>query len=197
MSIHAGRHSARERGFSLVELLVAMALVSSLATGVTQLFVLVSRSTRDARSQTTATILAAQKMEQLRALTWGDAQGLGPSLTDDTTDLGSDPPTSGGRGLLPAPAGSLSRSTAGYVDYLDGFGGWVGGGAAAPTTAVFIRRWSITSIDENTLIFQVLVTTVEHERRRTRASSGPLRLADDGWLVSVKTRKAGVAPDGS
>jgi prepilin-type N-terminal cleavage/methylation domain-containing protein len=180
-----------EHGFSLVEVLVAMLLIATTAAGVGELCAIAAASTRAARNHTWATWLAGDKVEQLRALTWAFAAN-GLPVSDTTTDLSMQPATSSGSGLSPSPAGSLARSVSGYVDYLDGSGLWVGAGLTLPSRAVYVRRWSIEPLPANpadTLILQVLVTTVSRDRARQMAPAGQfLRLPDDALVVSVRTR---------
>ena len=59
------------RGFSLIEVVVAMGLLTVVSLGVAQLFAASTRVNIIARSQTSTTMLAEQKMEQIRSLTWG------------------------------------------------------------------------------------------------------------------------------
>src|SRR5207249_603642 len=130
-----------------------------------QLFVVSSEATRGARTQTWVSILADDKMEQLRALAWAYAADGSP-VTDTTTDLSADPPTSGGSGLTASPADSLDRNVAGCVDYVDAAGRWVGNASAPPPQAVYVRRWGIeplSSSPTDTLLLRVLVTTVARE----------------------------------
>ena len=77
------------------------------------------RMNQDAHATTVATMLASQKMEQLRALAWTwDALGLPISeLTTDTTVV--PPSSSGGTGLSASPPGTLGTNTPGYCDFLD------------------------------------------------------------------------------
>src|SRR5207244_9821267 len=91
---------------------------------------------------TFASLLAAQKMEQLRSLTWSVDAG-GDPVTDTTTDVAGVAETSGGRGLQSSPAGALDHNVAGYCDFLARNGAPLGGGPTPPAAAVFIRRWSI------------------------------------------------------
>jgi hypothetical protein len=139
-------------------------------------------------------VLAAQKMEQLRALTWGfDDAGTGLPVSDLTTDLSQEPPTATGGGLNPSPPATLSSNIAGYVDYLDERGQCVGAGGQTVAAAVYIRRWSVdplTTNPNNKLVFQVLVTTVKQEASAGAAVGPRRRLVDDALIVSVKTRKA-------
>jgi len=183
------------RGFSLVEVLVAMGLLTVVSLGVAQLFAVSARANHVAKGQTSATALAEQKLEQLRSLTWGfDAKEQGLPVSDTTTSLASDPPTSTGSGLNPSPGNSLQSNQTGYVDFLDGHGGHVGTGAVIPPTAVYVRRWSVQPLPtnpNNTLILQVLVSPVSNERIRLQGGANSLdRLPGDALLVSVKTRKA-------
>ena len=183
------------KGFSLVEVIISMGLLTTVSLGVAQLFAASTNANRVARSTTSATALAEQKMEQLRSLTWGfDLQGQGLPLTDTTTDLSLYPHRASGRGLNPSPTDSLVRNTEGYVDYLDATGAWVGTGADIPRGAVYVRRWSISPLPtnpNNTLVLQVLVSPVSNEvSRATEANGGRTRMSGDALLVSVKTRKA-------
>lgn len=185
---------SRDDGFTLVEVLVAIILLAIMALGVAQMFVLAVRTNQAARHQTSTTILAAQKMEQLRGLTWGyDEDGLGLPASDTSTDLSANPPTAGGPGLDPSPTDSLAWNAPGYVDYLDARGNWVGNGGTPPPAAVYIRRWSIEPLPtnpNNTLILQVLVTTVLREQQVGNAYAARKRHADDALIATVKTRKA-------
>jgi prepilin-type N-terminal cleavage/methylation domain-containing protein len=184
--------STRDAGFTIVEVLIAMMLLTMTALGVAQMFGLAIRATQAGRYQTSTAILASQKLEQLRALTWGfDSQGAGLPVSDTTTNLAVEPAANGGGGLNPSPSNSLSQNVPGYVDFLDARGQWVGTGTVPPVTALFIRRWNVSPLPvnpNNTLILQVLVTTVHRERQ---APVGPRRrMADEALVATVKTRKA-------
>jgi prepilin-type N-terminal cleavage/methylation domain-containing protein len=169
-----------ERGFTLVEVLVAMLVLAAAAASTAVLFAATTASTRHARNQTWSAMLAMDKMEQLRALAWRYGANGAP-VSDMTTDLSVDPPSSGGPGLATAGADVLERNATGYVDYLDGAGRWVGTGITAPPTATYLRRWSVEPLSPSlpdTLLLQVLVTTV-------------VPAADRVLLVTVRTRKVG------
>jgi prepilin-type N-terminal cleavage/methylation domain-containing protein len=182
------------RGFSLIEVMIAMGLLTTVSLGVAQVFAMSTRVNLVARGQTSATALAEQKLEQLRGLTWGfDLEGLGLPLTDTTTNLAVAPPTSTGFGLNPSPTDSLEQNTAGYVDYLDLNGTWVGTGATPPGNATYIRRWSIQPLPtnpNNTIVLQVMVTPVASEATRVVTADPRKRALTDALLVTVKTRKA-------
>lgn len=188
------RFNSNNRGFSLVEVLVSMGLLTAVSLGVAQLFALSTRANVVAKGLTSTTAMAEQKLEQLRGLTWGfDLTGQGLPVSDTTTNLTVSPPAHDGSGLNPSPIDSLEQNTAGFVDFLDGGGNWVGTGSTAPASAVYIRRWSIQPLPtnpNNTLVIQVLVTPVTNEQARVQSQFTRTRMAGDALLISVKTRKA-------
>ena len=181
-------------GFTLVEVLVALGLFIVIATGVAQLTAAATRAMRSARDHTMTVMLAAAKMDQLHALEWTYEPSLpGNPLVgraDSTTDLTAPNLESGGIGLGPSPAGSLTANVASFVDYLDDRGRWVGSGTSPPPEAVFIRRWAVrplTVAPERALLIQVLVVAVREER--SRVSPWSARSGGDALLTSVRTRK--------
>ena len=170
------------KGFSLVEVLIAMALIATTAVGLADLFLLSSRVAHESRVDSAATATAQSKMAQLRGLTWAyDAAGAGTAVADTTTDLSVDPPGAGGAGLSFSPAGSLTSSVGGYVDYVNGDGRYAGRGTAPPPAAVYLRRWSIQPLPgdaAHSLVLQVMATRVTRPRAR------------EVHLVSILTRTA-------
>ena len=186
-------HRSEETGFTLIEVLVALLVLSVAAAGIAVLFAMSIRDARAARDQTTAIVMAVERMEQLRALTWGIDAATGALLSDVTTELGRSPPDASGNGLGPSPPGSLDTNTPGYVDYLDGRGRWIGTGATPPAGATYIRRWHIEPLpaDPDTLVLRVLVTTVVRDASPLATGQRRARRADEALLVTVKTRKAG------
>ena len=182
----------REGGFSLVEVLVATGLLTASLVTLAQLFALSTRSNIASRSTTYAAVLAQQKMEELRALTWGfDLAGLPISDTSTNTAVSPEQPN-GGTGLSPSPATALNENTNGYVDYIDQFGAKLGtGGVTPPSGAIYTRRWSVQPLPtnpNNTLVLQVLVT---RNFNRGAADQGAVaRLPEEARLVTVKTRKS-------
>ena len=160
--------AAMNRGFSLIEVLLATTLTTVAAVGLAQLAGMSARVNHVARSSTLASTLASQKMEQLRALAWTlDAAGNPVSET----------------GLASSPPGALVQDTAGYCDYVDAAGRSLGG-PPAPIGAEFVRRWSVEPLALNeTLLVQVSVTRIG-ARAGNRRASGETRLAD------VRTRRA-------
>lgn len=190
----AKSNTSSSSGFSLVEVVISMGLLTAVSLGVAQLFAVSTLANRVARGQTSTTAMAEQKMEQIRSLTWGfDLEGLGLPLTDNTSNLAVYPHTAGGGGLNPSPADALEQNTAGFVDFLDPTGAWVGTGQTPPATAMYVRRWSIQPLPtnpNNTIVIQVLVSPLSNEQARTASQFTRTRMAGDALLVSVKTRKA-------
>lgn len=169
----------RDEGFTLVETIVATTILAGAIALLGQVVLAATRATTDAAALSYATVLAAQKMEQLRALTMNvDAGGV--PATDTSTDTAAVPEQAiGGTGLAASPSSSADVNTSGYVDFLDAAGASLGGGAQ-PARAAYVRRWSIRQLPASpdaTLVLQVVVARVDRR--------GTVR------LTAVKTRKAG------
>ena len=186
--------TARERGFSLIEVMISMGLLTIVSLSVAQLFAISTHSNLLSRGSTSTTALAEQRLEQLRALPWGFAtDGTGLPVSDTTTNLAVTPANATGSGLNPSPSDALDRNTTGLVDYLDANGVWLGTGTTPPAGTVYIRRWSITPLPtnpNNTLILQVFVSPLAIEITRGTSTAARERLPGEAWLVSVKTRRA-------
>ena len=167
-------------GFTFIEVLVATALLAGLVVGAGGLATVALWSAVQSRLQTVATHAAAERMEQLRGLSWGMGDANLPLPSGDlTTDLSVTPPAGGGPGLSTAP-GTLAANVAGYVDFLDRNGRWVASGVVAPPGTVFTRRWSVAQVPgrPNQLLLQVLVVRTHTGNR------------DVIHLSTVKARKA-------
>lgn len=184
---------ASDFGFTLAEVLMALALTVTLATGIATLFAVAVKTSTLARHETTMTMMAVQKMEQLRALTWGfDSAGAGGLYSDTTTDLSVEPHGSGGGGLQNSPPGSLDRDVAGYVDYLDSAGRWIAGGSTAPPAAAYVRRWQIRAAGiADTLIIDVIVTTAAHARALGAGGVARRPVWPMAAVTAIKTRRPG------
>jgi type II secretory pathway pseudopilin PulG len=170
------------RGFSLLEALVASAILIVAVAGLVPLLILSTKANHDAHTSTFAVALAQQKLEQLRTLAWNvDAAGV--AVSDTTTDITTMPEQAGiGVGLSSSPAGALDRNTAGYVDFLDGSGAVLTDPRSVPA---FTRRWSIAPVASNpanTLLLEVRVVRGN--------SSGSRRLPGEARVATVRTRKA-------
>ena len=188
------RPCASEAGSTLVEVLIATVLMAGGVLAMSQLFLVSTAANYSARTDTFATVLAEQKLEQLRSLTWGfDLQGL--PVSDFATDTSVRPEAQdGGTGLQPSPPGALQENTPGYVDHVDARGEIVGNSATPPNGSLYTRRWSIEPLPtnpNNTLILQVVVTphVVSGNGQAGPAGNAP-RLNGDARMTTVKTRKA-------
>lgn len=176
-------------GYALVETLVAAGIVVGLAAGVAQVAVLTGAAVRTGGAQGRALFLAVQKMEQLQSLAWTFDAALQP-VSDESTSLALDPPAPGGRGLQ-ASGPLAGPPAAGYVDYLDRDGRWLGTGAQPPPGTGFVRRWSVTPLAPpagDPLLLQVAV--VATGVRGPDAALDP-RPNDPGvtWLATVRVRR--------
>jgi len=120
---------ARTEGFTLLETLIATAILVTALAGIAQLFGLAVRTTRESGSHSVALLAAQAKLETLRSLelAYGSA---GERLTDPALEA--------------SPSRSLLEDTADYVEALDATGAVV---AAEDGETAFIRRWAITPID--------------------------------------------------
>jgi len=175
--------AASTAGFSLVEVLIASSLFVVGIAAMANLTSLGARANAQARTATSAALLATQKVEQLRALAWTFDEA-GQPRTDLTANLSVDPPgPEGGVGLTPSPTDALARNLSGYCDFLDAAGRVLAGGDAPPGTA-YVRRWSITPVPENpdsTIVLQVIVVRY--------AASTAATPVDAARIVTLRTRK--------
>ena len=187
MASAASASSSREAGFSLVEVIFAIFLLTAVAVGVAQLFAVGTLANFRAKTQTSTTVLAAQKMEQLRGLTWAfDAEGL--PVSDVSSRLDTPVPTGGGPGLNPSPPTSLAENLPGYVDFLDLHGAYLG--TDTGPNAAYCRRWSVQpqpTNPNNTLILQVRVIPITQVAGADQTGQ---RALEESLLFSIKTRKA-------
>ena len=151
------------RGFSLIETVVAVSILTVALSSLLYLFVMSAAANADARRATFASVLAGQKMEELR---------------------------SQGANLLPQGIASLSDNVDGLCDFLDEYGRSLGSGATPPSGTVYVRRWSIESLPSdpaNTLVLQVIVM---RPVLRGGAAGAPWSFGG-AQMVTLKTRRAG------
>ncbi len=177
-----------DRGFTIIEVVVALALFAIAALSIAQLFVVTSEGMRVARLQTDTVSLAAARMEQLRSLAW-TFDSVGNPVSDLSTNLSTAPPRSDGGGLRLSPPGALEQNTAGFVDFLDARGRWISSGPAPPPAAVYVRRWSIEMPPDgaaDSLVLQVLVRPVGEDAMA--GGRRPLRARGEARLLSLRTR---------
>jgi len=176
-----------QRGFTLIEVLIAMAILGAAALVTGRLLAATTNAMSQARAQTSTATLGVARMEQLRALNW-TFDSSGAPLTDLTTDLSTNPPSHGGSGLLASPAAALDENTPRFVDYLDERGEWVGSGSEPPPAATFVRRWSVDPPADgaaDTLVLQVVVRRVVDDVGAARSARGARA---ESRFVTVRTR---------
>jgi prepilin-type N-terminal cleavage/methylation domain-containing protein len=179
-------------GFTLLETLIAILLLTAAATTVARVVSLAVGAHASARARTGATLLAAQKLEQLRALAFGCTEGApdrpGWPLTDVTTDLSVDPPGGGGSGLAPGPPGSIDRSAPGYADYLDEAGRWLGTGSTPAESTTYVRRWSVDALPDDPAHARVLRVEVATLRSELQRGARAARPHDSVRLATIRVR---------
>jgi prepilin-type N-terminal cleavage/methylation domain-containing protein len=163
-------------GFSLIEVMVASAILACAVLSVAQLAVAAIGSTAGARGVSEATLLAWQKIDQLRslALAFDDA---GQPVTDLSTNTAVQPEQAfGGTGLTPSGDGTLTRDAAGYVDYLDALGQPLGGGDRPPPGTRYRRRWAVELFGGNPDVLVLRVRVLAAGRDDELASATTLRV---------------------
>ena len=132
-------------GFSLIEVMVASAILGCAVLSVAQLVATATAATADARRVSEATLLAWQKLDELRSLAFAyDDAGL--PVTDPD--------------LAPSPAGTLTRDTDGYVERLDD---------------LYRRRWAVAAAAGNPDLLILRVRVVAVGRDHELASAATLR----------------------
>jgi prepilin-type N-terminal cleavage/methylation domain-containing protein len=177
-------------GFTLLEVMVALALFAGALLGLAQLMAVGARSLQLARMTGLSATLAAQKIEQLRSLAWGyDASGAGRSDVECDAGRWPDAPIGGG-GLAPSPPDSLDRNVDGFADYLDESGAWLGSGASPPPATGFVRRWSIAPVGDEPAPAIVIRVVVLRRGGRALPGGGPGGDIEEARMLSVRTRRA-------
>ena len=155
---------ASERGFTLLETLVATSILVTTLAGVAQLFILGTHLTRQAGASGRALVAAQDKLESLRGQAF-------------TYDPGGFPVTA--PALQPSPPTTLGQDTEPYVD-------WLGVDGEATETAeggMMVRRWRISSLGATTpdaIAIEVCVF-------RLPGSSDPR--GADACLSTIRTRQ--------
>ena len=110
-------HRDSQGGLGLVEVVIAVGLLVTLAAGVVHLFALSARSMVRARHRTSSLVLAVDKLEQLRA------------------------------GVRIRTAVSRLLETEGErTEYLDAVGHPVGRGRTPPSGSMYVRVWSVSRL---------------------------------------------------
>lgn len=129
------------RGFSLIEALLASALIAGAVASLAAVVTTAASQTVAARRTLTALVLAQAKLEELRAIPFR---------------FGADGSRADGEALARSPASALIEDHEGWVEDLDRFGGPVNDRQPPH----YRRRWAVTSyvpFDVDALVLQVCV----------------------------------------
>ena len=144
-------------GFSFIEAILAVALVTAALGSLVQLFVLATGANQRAKRTSMVSLLASQKVEELRSFSWSyDEEGV--AVMDPR--------------LVVSAADALERDIETHCEYLAADGELVGIPPGRPGDTAYIRRWSVSLLpaDSNALVLQVRVISAsgdEHAHLRT------------------------------
>ena len=140
----------------LVEVVIAVGLLVTLAAGVVHLFAMSSRSMVRARHRTSSLMLAVDKIEQLRAGVRTPGTPVGPLET---------------RGD--------------QTDYLDSVGRPIGRGRTPPSGSLYARVWSVVRVPERDGVLVVRVTVAPIRPRGGGGGRDPAVAPDGARLVTL------------
>lgn len=155
---------ATERGFTLLETLVATGILVTALAGVAQLFVLGTQLTRQSGASGVALVAAQDKLESFR----------GQAFTYDASGSPVTDPA-----LQPSPPTTLAEDAEPYVDWLDVYGG----AQESADGAILVRRWRVSSLGASTpdaIAIEVCVF-------RTPGAKDPR--GADACLSTIRTRQ--------
>jgi hypothetical protein len=136
--------SGSSRGFSLVEALIATMVMVAGIVGLAALYDVAIRTNAAARTATVASMLAVDRMEQLR----------------------SAPFVIGGVRPTPSPSGTLSANIDGFCDFLD-----AKSNPARADVATYVRRWAVTPLPsdpDNAIVLQVVAFAIARPTDRVQ-----------------------------
>lgn len=177
------------RGFSLIEVMVAVSLLALGVSAAAQLTLVSAGAQRAASDAGLAQVLARARLEELRGLAWTSDAGVVP-ISDWSTDLSVTPPRpAGGTGLGVSPDGALLSNVDGYCDFLDARGRWLAGGTRPPEGTAWVRRWAVDlpGALADTVRLQVLVVPVD--RAAADRVVAAARAVNGVWLVALRPRR--------
>jgi type II secretory pathway pseudopilin PulG len=157
----ARRSTTRDAGFTLVEALVGLLLVSGVAAGASYLLIVVLTSVRDARDEVTATLLAIQRLEQI------------------TSAIES------GAAVTASPDNALEVDAAGFSDRVDAAANPET--SAASAGAAFVRRWRVAPVaSPGAWTIQVRVIVSRRAAATPAPASGGARSPGEVLLATVR-----------
>ena len=178
------------RGFTLIEVTIAVALLAVGGAGLAGLMLASGRANQFARHADVAQRAAVERLEQLRALAWTSDGAIVP-VSDWSSNLTlSIPAGTGGPGLGVSPGDTLAANVAGFADFMDADGRWLGGGTTPPADAAWVRRWAVQAltVPQDTLLLQVAV--VPARTAGAVATVASARAVNGAWLMDMRTRRA-------
>jgi Tfp pilus assembly protein PilX len=156
-------HLKSSAGFTLVEALIAAALLAAAVIGFAQLVTRAAQQTLRARYSAITLSLAQAKLEQLRSVAWDfDQSGAQVSSAE----------------LAFSPENSIASDVPPFVDALDRFGNAV----PFDEHPTYQRRWAVRPLeplDPDTLLIAVCVTSPPDAARVT----------SDSCVWTVRTRR--------
>ncbi len=90
--IHTSRHQSgkRERGFTLIEVVIAMGVVSIALLGLAELFVLSVRNNLRSERITNASFLAQERIDFLRSMTASELSAMAGTPIDELINTNAD-----------------------------------------------------------------------------------------------------------
>ena len=140
----------------LVEVVIAVGLLVTLAAGVVHLFAMSARSMVRARHRTSSLMLAVDKLEQLRAGVRTPGTAVGPLET---------------RGD--------------QTEYLDGDGRPMGRGRTPPSGSLYMRVWSVGRVPGRDGVLVARVTVAPVRPRGDSGGRDPAVAPDSARLVTL------------
>ena len=134
-----------QRGFSLIETMIALGILAIVAAGVLPLGIIAAKSTENyGHLNARTTEYAQDKVEQLMALAYGDT-------VSDTREFPAG--IAGGSGLAVGGSINTAAPSALYVDYLDDRGSK----SSADKNWYYMRAWQVTQVRANLKQITVIV----------------------------------------
>lgn len=171
-----------ERGFSLVETMVGLAILLVVAAGVLPLGILAFRISENHGHLTArAAEYAQDKLEQLMALSFGD------SVTDTRTFPAA---ATGGSGLAVGGSSDPDAPVAGYVDYINQSGALLpASGTTAPAGWYYQRVWRVELVGSSDAACPVAVSATQVCLKRITVTAR-VRFASQGGAAPPRVTVA-------